>query len=732
MLKIKFFLYIIINTFTLNCVFLFSDPCLVALAASSMERPRNLRLDDRNTTPGEPKDALSAVIRVDASRAQIINPLIFGQAAIAYDPCTLSKKEDCVNTGKYSNYGSGQWDPKRRIPRVQLVDLAREINTTLLRFPGGNGVHLYDWKKTIGPVADRPDFQFGLDEFLKLCDAIGAEPIITMSYFTGDDQDLLDMVEYLNHPTEGGNPNGGENWAQVRAANGHPEPYNVRFFEFGNEVWSGKSEEIPNLTPQAYAERYVGFRAKLKTLDADARLGLVLHGFLFRLTSWDETIMAVVKDQLDFAICHSYPPRAWKGYESYAGSTLIRLGLAATRQEKENIERKARELKILAGMSVPLAITEYNAGFVQSSPVPLRHTLGSAMINADILLNYLTMDAPLLCANYHQFSNSYWGLVYRPGWLSSLGKSGEYIKRPNFHVFELFRNYLEEEAVATEVKCGGFRTSQFNGYAATATIETGDAKPQEGYPKLAARISSGDWIVKAVDSVDVLREKGSITLRFNEYEDLNYYHTRFSFPVESGHQYRVLTRVKVHDVLGRSGLGLAVVDARGSKYWSELPKRLKGDVDWAVWRHRFTPPAGTEEVNLQIRRVSGIGPFRGEVSVEDVVVVDIGPDPLYPPTPYLSAVASSNAARTRLTLIVLNKHFSESITTTVAFTGFSPPSSVEAHVLTGPNVLATNEDPTSSAVNVTGRFLDLDPQNNEISISFEPRSLTAVVFERSL
>jgi len=53
----------------------------------------------------------------------------------------------------------------------------------------------------------------------------------------GNANDAADLIEYLNSPNNGSNPNGGVDWAAVRAANGHPEPYGIKSFEIGNEMF---------------------------------------------------------------------------------------------------------------------------------------------------------------------------------------------------------------------------------------------------------------------------------------------------------------------------------------------------------------------------------------------------------------------------------------------------------------------------------------------------------------
>ena len=73
---------------------------------------------------------------------------------------------------------------------------------------------------------------------LNKLDDIKAEAVWVYGMGQGSAADAADLIEYLNAPADGDvtNPNGGVDWAEVRAANGHPEPYGVTRFEIGNEI----------------------------------------------------------------------------------------------------------------------------------------------------------------------------------------------------------------------------------------------------------------------------------------------------------------------------------------------------------------------------------------------------------------------------------------------------------------------------------------------------------------
>ena len=145
--------------------------------------------------------ASEALIEVDPQDISgQVNPLVFGTNMIAYNPATFEKRSKPYYG--LSNYGAGIWDPSARSVNPEVAALAKEVGVTIARFPGGCGTHHYNWKNTIGPVEGRPNFQYGLDEFMRTCESIGCESVITVSYYTGTESDAADLVEYLNSPND--------------------------------------------------------------------------------------------------------------------------------------------------------------------------------------------------------------------------------------------------------------------------------------------------------------------------------------------------------------------------------------------------------------------------------------------------------------------------------------------------------------------------------------------------
>ena len=85
--------------------------------------------------------------------------------------------------GRINNikYGQGLWNAETRRSNPAIVDAVKKLGIGMMRYPGGCYVHSFDWRQFTGPLAQRGDRQFGIDEFITLCHDLGAEPMITIS-----------------------------------------------------------------------------------------------------------------------------------------------------------------------------------------------------------------------------------------------------------------------------------------------------------------------------------------------------------------------------------------------------------------------------------------------------------------------------------------------------------------------------------------------------------------------
>ena len=125
--------------------------------------------------------------------------------------------------------------------RAEVVEVLKSLRSGVYRWPGGNFVSAHDWHDAIGEPDRRPPVwdpvwnavqpnDIGTDEFMTLCRLTGVEPYITVNSGFGDARSAAEYVEYANGPAT-------TPWGAKRAAHGHPEPYHVKFWNIGNEMW---------------------------------------------------------------------------------------------------------------------------------------------------------------------------------------------------------------------------------------------------------------------------------------------------------------------------------------------------------------------------------------------------------------------------------------------------------------------------------------------------------------
>ncbi|MGD0666527.1 MAG: alpha-L-arabinofuranosidase C-terminal domain-containing protein [Bryobacteraceae bacterium] len=144
-------------------------------------------------------------------------------------------------------YGGIWVGPKSPIENVEgyrkaAVDYLKELGVPALRWPGGCYADDYHWREGIGPAARRPkrvnihwgnyveDNSFGTHEFIRFCRLISAEPYFAANVGSGSPREMRDWIEYCNFPS-------GSALADERAANGSPEPFRVKYWGVGNELW---------------------------------------------------------------------------------------------------------------------------------------------------------------------------------------------------------------------------------------------------------------------------------------------------------------------------------------------------------------------------------------------------------------------------------------------------------------------------------------------------------------
>jgi len=124
--------------------------------------------------------------------------------------------------------------------RSDVLEMVRELNLPIVRYPGGNFVSGYNWEDGIGPKENRPKRlelawrtietnQFGLNEFVGWCRKARTAPLMAVNLGTRGPDAARALLEYCNHP-------GGSAWSDLRRSHGFPKPHAIQTWCLGNEM----------------------------------------------------------------------------------------------------------------------------------------------------------------------------------------------------------------------------------------------------------------------------------------------------------------------------------------------------------------------------------------------------------------------------------------------------------------------------------------------------------------
>ncbi len=608
---------------------------------------------------------------------QVVGPVnrwVFGNNILAYH--YHERHGD-----RYCNRGAGIWDPDAMKPVPEYVQLAKLAGITVARWPGGCETHHYNWKKTVGPVSWRPMQKFGLHEFLVWCRAVGAEPLITIADYWGSFRDAADLVEYLNAPV-GANPTGGKDWAAVRAAQGHPEPWNVVWFEYGNETYHGDHLGRHKMTPEQYARRFILYRRAMKAVDPRVKLGAVVQGD----NEWGRTVMRMCGREMDFIITHTYIPGAWRDQiKQWKARQVAEACVAADWQIRETYKALRQMAREECGRDdLPLAVTEYNGGFVQEKPVPYRHSLAVALRNADHIRVMLDPAERVLMANFWQYSNEYWGMVR-----GYVHKGERPVKQANYYVYQLYHQHFGDELLRCDVRCG---TWDFGGAC--------HLKPRRGkgqkYTLLPENLYHGEpWVISQTPQVEQrLEDDGrtvAVTFKGGRF---NYYHASVRLPAEPNTGYRVVGWIKTERLQAQQGAGFQVGDARGwtATHSASVAGDVKGTTDgWVKVEVEYMTLPDTDAIQIVARRIDVKDSCSGKAWYRIESVQKFLPE-VYPAVPYVKAVASRRKADGAVCVMVIHTDLDADTPLTLRLDGAAA-GRARAWALTGPSPQANNLKP---------------------------------------
>lgn len=350
--------------------------------------------------------------------------------------------------------------------RRDVLAACRELGVPIMRWPGGNFASAYHWEDGIGPRDQRPrrleltwggeeSNRFGTDEFLAWCAAVGAEPYLAHNCRSVDE--AVRWVEYTNY-------DGDTHYTRLRAANGHPAPYRVRYWGLGNEVYG------PWQMGYRPAEQYAADAREhaLFMRRVDPTLSFIAVGQANE--AWTKPLLARAGALIDYLSIHLYGASthlysAADGDDEYAATVSQPLHFE---EELRAYSAMVALLARQAGVTRPLALAldEWNIRHLEpaswpapqpgaaggiaprdlpatdpATPGPLRvnrwspRTLADTLFYAGVLQTLQRLcglAVPVRMANAVNLINANAPLIVRPDGV---------LKTPIYHVWDLYQNH---------------------------------------------------------------------------------------------------------------------------------------------------------------------------------------------------------------------------------------------------------------------------------------------------
>ncbi|BAM48281.1 arabinosylfuranosidase ArfA [Amphibacillus xylanus] len=194
--------------------------------------------------------------------------------------------------------------------RKDVIELVKELNVPIIRYPGGNMVSAYNWEDGIGPKEERPrrlelawrtieTNEVGTNEFVDWAKKVGAEVMMAVNLGTRGIDAARNLLEYTNHP-------GGTYWSDLRRSHGYEEPHNIKTWCLGNEMdgpW-----QIGHKTAYEYG-RIANETGKAMKL-VDPTIELVACGSssseMPTFPEYEATTLDLAYDQIDYISLHQY------------------------------------------------------------------------------------------------------------------------------------------------------------------------------------------------------------------------------------------------------------------------------------------------------------------------------------------------------------------------------------------------------------------------------------------
>lgn len=419
------------------------------------------------------QDADTIAIKIDPSdEGPVINRHIFGHFA------------EHLGAGIYGGVWVGEDSPiaNTRGIRNDVVAALKAIKAPNVRWPGGCFADEYHWRDGIGPQGERqvrlnPNWggviepnTFGVHEFLDFAGQIGAEAFISANVGSGTVQENADWLEYLTAE--------GTTLAEERAANGHPEPYEIAFWGIGNEAWGCGG----SMTPEFYLDNLKKFSRASRNYNQDVKMMRVAVGPEDSKTAYTETIMKAWAEKVwswdfeglslhSYTVFRGFPPSMKStgfGEEEYASVIKETLRMEPIISSHSAIMDKYDPEKKIA-----LVVDEWGAWYAPDEGTNpgflVQQNSQRDAILAALNLNIFARHADRVrVANIAQMVNVLQAMIFTD--------DEKMVLTPTYHVFRMYTPFHDATRIGVDYKPGRYRF----GDTTLPRIDAIAAKGQDG------------------------------------------------------------------------------------------------------------------------------------------------------------------------------------------------------------------------------------------------------------
>ncbi len=348
----------------------------------------------------------------------------------------------CIYNGLF--VGEDSQIPNVNGMRTDVVEALRNIRLPVLRWPGGCFADEYHWKDGIGSRESRKkmvnthwggeveDNSFGTHEFLEFCRQVDCEPYINGNVGSGTVQEMSEWMEYMTF--DGVSP-----MAQLRAENGHKEPWKVKYFGVGNENWGCGG----NMRPEFYADQYRRYQTYVRNY-GDNKVFRIACGPNAADYDWTDKLMAIAGNYMDGLSLHYYTvPGNWDDKGSATGFTKEEYYTTLKKASfMEELVTKHTQImdRYDPDHRVGLIVDEWgtwydvepgtNPGFLYQ-----QNTMRDAMVAA-LTLNIFNLHSDRIAmANIAQMVNVLQAVILTEG--------EKMLLTPTYHVFDLYKHHQD-------------------------------------------------------------------------------------------------------------------------------------------------------------------------------------------------------------------------------------------------------------------------------------------------